>query len=170
MKILEKIEEEVRSWNIPRFVQLTLLLIIVFFLSTGIHESAHLIVAYLIGCNAGIGEVKLLTGETGVDCPNDWQYGITALAGPLVSFAVGFYLWFSEVKPMEMGELSEFRMFAVILFFLSAIFQLFPGLIYSDGWHAISFGIPPGIVWGLWFLIVGLTANIIISEPIRRTS
>jgi len=167
--ILKRIEDEVRSWDLPTFIKNTLLFLFALIISTTIHELSHVLVGLALGCKAGIQEIYWVAGASGLDCdslPNpELAYIITAMAGPIGSFLAGLYFFFSEGKEeMERGELSSFRMFAIILFFLSGILQAFPIIPYTDFWQAINFGLNPIIAWFIFLLMAGIFANVIISE------
>ncbi|MHA1279325.1 MAG: hypothetical protein ACTSQ8_19175 [Candidatus Helarchaeota archaeon] len=170
MKILKKIEEELNSWNAPNYIINTVFLLFVFIFSTAIHEIGHFVVATLLGCKSGIVELTLFQGATGFDCittGTDLMFKkiMIAYGGGIAALVTGLIFWFTEgKKDMEMGELTNLRLFAIILFFLSCIFQLFPGYRSLDGYFAVQSGLNPIIAWGIWILLISIVANIVVSE------
>ncbi|NIR12236.1 MAG: hypothetical protein GTN82_43090 [Candidatus Aminicenantes bacterium] len=175
MKILKKIEEELSSWNVPDYLINTVFLLFVFIFSTAIHEVGHFIVAMMFGCKAGIVELTLFQGATGFDCTAFAGIDLTlrkiliAYGGGLAALITGMFFWFTEGrKDMEKGEISNLRIFSIILFFLSCIFQLFPGYKSLDGYFAIQAGLNPVLAWGIWIFLVSLVANVVISEKSKE--
>jgi len=165
--ILRRLEEEIKSWNAPDYILNTVFLLLSFFMSTAIHEFGHLITSILLGCKAGILEITLLQGATGFECigNNAISNILIAYGGGISAFIFGLILWFSEgKKDMERGELSNIRLFAIILFFLSSVFQLYPGYRGLDGYKAIEFGLNPIVAWLIWFFMLSIVANIIVTE------
>mgnify|MGYP000176757132 CR=1 FL=1 len=167
MGILKRIEEELNSWNAPDYILNTIFLLFTFFLSTSVHELGHVLTSLLLGCKTGIVELTLFQGATGFECAIDSAISkiLIAYGGGIFSFIVGALLWFSEGKrDMERGELSNIRLVAIIMFFLSSIFQLFPGYRGLDGYKAIEFGLNPLVAWTIWLFLLSLVANIVVSE------
>jgi len=163
--MLKRLEEEIKSWTLPLFIERTLFLLLAFFISTGMHEFFHFIVLTIAGVPAGM-KIGLLTGATAYEPIQIQIINIIAtLAGPVGSFLLGLIFWFSEGKEvMERGELSTLRFQGVIMFFLSSIFQLAPFISNTDGAKAIEFGLASWFVWLLWLAICGIIANIITGE------
>jgi len=166
LSTMTKFSKTIEYWlsekGTPKFIINTILFLIFFAMSTLIHELGHTVVANLLGCPAAIYELHLLTGATGVAECSATSLQYIALAGPLVSFLAGLYLWFTE-------EDGKIRMLSIILFFLSSIFQLYPSGTL-DGGMAIKYGMNPLTVWALWLLIVGVTANLFALEITEQES
>ena len=167
MGILERAKEEIESWKTSRFIENTIYLLLAFWTSTLTHETFHLVTALLLGCHAGM-DAGLLMGVTSFECVPSSPYKsiVIALAGGIGSALIGMILWWLEKKEVfEPGELSGFRLRAIILFLLSSIFQLYPLLHGGDMYQAIQiYGLNPIVGWAIWLLLCGIVANIVVSE------
>lgn len=157
MNLLKRIEDEVGKWNLPYFIENTILGLLAFFLATLIHESGHTLTALILGCNAGIAHVGLITGATGVASCAPWKLSIIALAGPLTAFMFGLLIWFTE------NENSRLRLLSIILFFLSSSLQLVPTK-PLDGYWAIYYGCPRIVEFFIFLTVFSVSVNLLIDE------
>ena len=154
--MIERVEEKLKSFKLPEFVENTLIALFALFFSTAIHEFGHFLSAYLVGCPAGIAHVGMITGATGISesCTNV-QAVFIALGGPLFAFLVALLIWFFEKE-------SKLKYLSVILFLLSSSIQLIP-LKPTDGYMAIHYGLNPVVELFIFLLVYSVSANIIIS-------
>ena len=155
-RLYKTIEYWCSEKGFPEYVTITLVSLLFFGLATTIHELGHVIVANLLGCEATIFDLQLLTGATSVGECSNTNLIIISLAGPLTAFAVGLLLWFYE-------ENGTPRILALILFFLSSVLQLFP-IEYLDMGQAIKFGLNPIVGWIIFFAVFSVAMNLIWLE------
>ncbi len=155
-KIIRSFEYWLSDAGLPEFLINTILFILFFGISTTVHELGHVIVGKLLCSSAGIMDLTLLTGATGVDGCSNFSLQIIALAGPVTAFLVGLYIWF-------MDEDSRARLLSIVMFMVSSILQLYPK-VNLDGQQYINYGGSPILLWIIWFVIVGVTGNLIIGE------
>ena len=140
----------------PDFLITTIISAVFFFISTGIHEMGHVLVAKFLNCEAGIQYVHMWTGGSGIgECASS-SLVLIALAGPLTTFIIGLLLWFSEPDGRE-------RMLALIMFFLSTVMQLYPQYPLDMG-KAIQWGLNPSVGWLIYWIIFAICFNLIWLE------
>ena len=155
--MLEKIEKKLKNFNLPEYVENTLLFFLALFIATAIHEASHALVATILGVKAGIMHIGLITGATGVEETTNLNMILIALAGPIGSYLAGLYFWFSE------GENSKLRLLSIFLLLTSSVFQLIPYGV-TDGMQAIKYGLNPFIELSLLVFLASVTANLFIKE------
>ena len=163
--VLSRFWASINYWlsdkGIPDFVSNTLLFFFFFLISTMIHEAGH-VIAGKIMCEggAGLSAMTLLTGMTTVGECSLFGLQVTALAGPLFAFIIGLWIWYGD-------EDDKIRVLGFLMFTLSGVFQLYPvGM--SDGQQFINFGGAPVIVWGLFIILSGITANLLVAEVTEK--
>ena len=115
-----------------------------FLASTFLHEMGHFIVAKLVGCSAALAFVLFYTGATQVECTYSFQLILTALAGPLTAFLVGFYLWNAGSRLTKiMAMISWF-----IGFLPNALFFV-PS---TDFYVAVLNGLNPVVAFAIFYI------------------
>jgi len=137
-------------------------------LSLLIHEVAgHWMTAKLLGCEAAIGELRQIIGFTMVSCEmfppavEKSKLVLIALAGPLVSFLAGLWVWLREHPD------APIRLLALLLFFYSTIPSLIPVVPQSDVAQAINWGLHPVHGW-LVFIIITSMIGILVGREITE--
>jgi len=115
-----------------------------FFISTFLHEMGHYITAKLLGCSASLLFVLFYTGGTQVECTYAFQLILTALAGPLLAFLIGFYLWNMGYKLTKIMALISW----FIGFLPNALFFV-PS---TDFYVAVLNGLNPFVAFAIFYV------------------
>jgi len=160
------------NWLKNRGISNTLIafFLFLFFLQLGVivHESSHVLVARVLGCEAGVHEANFFTGVSGVSCDmfqgaeKNNRLVIIALAGPLIAFLFGCLLWYTGKDAIE-------RMGAIEFWLYSTLPSLYPYMPMSDMAQAISFGLRPGVGWLIFIAVTMFIAYQIAVEVTEKS-
>lgn len=153
--------------GLSRVMASTIMFLLFMFLSTFLHESAHLATTTILQCqNGGINHVGLFTGNMGLDCSNlpdeNMAMILIAMSAPIFMALLGFYMWFVGGKNNE-----STRLFGIINLFYGSL----PNLAYwnagTDAAVAVSYGLGSG--WAM-LIFLGITSisGYLISKEIAE--
>lgn len=161
-RLVRSIQDSLSARGINQQIAGVILFFFFVFLTLIVHESGHIFTARMYGCSAGLQQVMGFTGASGIDCPDGTPNSIwvkIALAGPIISFLFGLWLWFVE------GKDSIMRMGGLIAFLYSTIPNLSWWLPNSDmnlAIHQFGLSLITGAI--ICIAITGFSANLILQE------
>ncbi len=129
------------------------------FLSTFVHETGHLLVAWLLGVDVGIPSITYFVGFTPVysDLSKLPPLVVTliAYAGPLLALLFGIWVWEKDKE------------WAIVTFLYSVLPSLLPIMPGSDAYQAVVYGrFPLFLAWLIFFSALSLIA--LYLDEIRR--
>lgn len=143
-----------------------LLFMILLSLTTTIHETTHVAVAYYEGCSGKVEEIAVFTGLSAISCDSkiesDDKYIIIALSAPIVLFFFGLYIWFAD------KEDSLLRLWSLLCWFYGSIPSLSFWTPDSDAQFAVHHGLP--LLWAiaLFFIPAAIMALLLRKEVTRE--
>jgi len=156
---INKLKNWLLSQGLSELLVSFTLFMIFLFLSTLIHESIHTVTAWLLHCEAGIQQVFLFTGLTGVECSESLNFALVAISAPIGMFLVGLYLWFAG------GENDPFsRLFAIINWLYGSIPNMTWWNIGTDFNQALVNGIDVTRLALIFVIVVSVVAYLISKE------
>ena len=154
--------------GLPEFFASMVIMLTTIPIATFTHESGHMITATLMGCKATIGEADYFIGWTGIECPDEMPESrvrftlmVTALAGPLLAFSIGTYLWFS-------GEDDLTRALAIPFWWYSTLPNLYIYPPVLDMAVAVQNGLNPLIGMLIFYGIAGFISYATIREIMEK--
>jgi len=130
-------------------------------LSLIIHEGSHVLVARLLGVEAGVNQLLMFTGVSAIGDTTPIQFILIALAGPIGAFLYGLWCYFVEKD-------SVIRVAGIVSFFYSVIPSLAPFMPNSDMAQAIEHGLNPLLGWLIYLLIFSYCFKLIIDEVTEK--
>ncbi|HDD44261.1 MAG TPA: hypothetical protein ENG63_05310 [Candidatus Desulfofervidus auxilii] len=159
--ILTKLVKDLRKrTTIPQLLFSLIVGFIAVNLSLLVHESSHVIVARLLGVEAGISQLMMFTGMSSIGETTPMQFYLIALAGPIGAFLYGLWCYFFEKD-------SIIRVAGIVSFFYSVLPSLAPFMPGSDMAQIIAKGFNPLLGWIIYLLIFGYCFKLVIQEVIE---
>lgn len=156
--VFTKIVRDIRDKTTISELMFSLIIGFIFInLSLLIHESSHVIMARILGVEAGINNLLMFTGSSVIGSTTPSQFILIALAGPMGAFLYGLYCYFIEKD-------SIIRVAGIVSFFYSVIPSLAPYLPNSDMFQAIASGLNPLVGWFIYLVIFAYCFKLILEE------